>query len=118
MAYTVDEITRLIQGEVIGDGTAASSGEGGPASSFAVNHPDDLAIDEWDNLYVTSLTALRAVVPGPMGGDWAATPFGREPRNEFPATLLRCVSAVAVAADDTIWIGDRCQRLMIKLTRD
>ena len=51
---------------VLGDGVAASSGEGAPATAFPVNAPRGLTTDARGNLYVTSSTALRLL---PADGD-------------------------------------------------
>ena len=47
----VDMATRTIT-TVLGTGTAASNGDGGPATEAAVNMPDAICIDAHDNLYV------------------------------------------------------------------
>src|SRR5690606_14442361 len=44
---------------VLGDGVAASSGEGFPAVTFPVDEPRGLACDATGNLFVSSSTTVR-----------------------------------------------------------
>jgi sugar lactone lactonase YvrE len=48
-----------------GTGTAGFSGDGGPATSGMLNHPDGLAVDSSDNLYIadSSNNRIRKVAP-------------------------------------------------------
>jgi uncharacterized protein (TIGR03437 family) len=57
---------------VAGNGSASSSGDGGPATSAAINSPGDLALDARGNLFITSGAfvgngsgnVIRKVTPG------------------------------------------------------
>ena len=46
---------------ILGDGFAASSGEGGPATTFPVNAPQGLDCDALGNLYASSTTVVREI---------------------------------------------------------
>ena len=110
----------LLTFTVIGDGSAASSGEGAPASSFPVERPAGLAFDRFGNLFVSSRQTVREVTAGSNGladaDDDAITIYGRAPRGSFPEDTTNCVGNVTVD-DDTLLIGDRCLGLLVRLRR-
>jgi sugar lactone lactonase YvrE len=106
---------------VLGDGVAASSGEGAPAWTFPVADPQGLATDARGNLFVTSSTAVR-LLPATDGGlvDGAGavqTIYGAAPRDTFPALATACLTGVAVIDADTTWVTDRCAGLLVELRR-
>jgi DNA-binding beta-propeller fold protein YncE len=47
-----------------GDGTDASTGDGGPASAAKLNGPHDVSYDARGNLLVTELSGVRVIDPG------------------------------------------------------
>ena len=111
---------------VLGDGDAASGGEGSPARAFPVQGPRGLAIDDAGNLFVTSTNAIRMVQAGdgglPDGADDVATIYGKPPRQDFPASVTRCLSDIALAPSasgtpPTAWVLDSCLGLLLPLER-
>jgi cysteine-rich repeat protein len=106
---------------VLGDGTAASSGEGSPAITFPVNAPLGLACDPFGNLLVTSTNAVRLVAANDAGAvdglGPAMTIFGAAPRDTFPASVTRCLTGLAVVDATTIQVTDSCTGMLIELRR-
>jgi hypothetical protein len=106
---------------VLGDGTAASSGEGTPATSFPVDTPRGLACDGLGNLIVTSTRAVRLVpadATGVVDGSGAVeTIYGAPPAASFPASVTRCLTGLAVTDSATIQITDSCTGLLVELHR-
>ncbi len=106
---------------VLGDGVAASSGEGAPASAFPINAPRGLTTDARGNLYVTSSTAIRLLPAdgdGVIDGTGAVlTIYGAAPRDSFPATATSCLTDVVVIDDMTVNVTDACSGLLIELVR-
>ena len=85
-----------------------------------------LAVDDAGNLFVTSTNAIRMVQAGdgglPDGADDVATIYGRPPRLDFPASVTRCLSDVALAPGasgipPTAWVLDSCLGLLLPLER-
>ena len=85
-----------------------------------------LAVDDAGNLFVTSTNAIRMVQAGdgglPDGADDVATIYGRPPRLDFPASVTRCLSDVALAPSasgtpPTAWVLDSCLGLLLPLER-
>jgi sugar lactone lactonase YvrE len=107
---------------VLGDGVAASSGKGIPASSFPVDRPLGLACDTSGNLLVTSSTAVRLVganTDGVVDGSRRVqTIYGAAPRVAFPENLTSCLSGLAILDAATIQIVDSCTGMLIQLTRE
>jgi sugar lactone lactonase YvrE len=105
---------------VLGDGTAASSGEGSPSASFPVNTPAGLACDASNNLYVTSTTTVRLVAASASGfADGTAsvqTIYGRE-RDTFPASATACLTGLAVIDGSTVHVVDSCAGIEVALAR-
>lgn len=112
---------------VLGDGTAASSGEGAPASFFPVNTPRGLATDSHGNLAVSSSTTLRLVSAGAdgiaTGEDTVSTIYGTSPRNVFPASVTNCLTGIAFTENDEgtqesrLIALDSCVGMALALTR-
>jgi cysteine-rich repeat protein len=107
---------------VLGDGVAASSGEGSPARFFPVNQPEGLAVDDSGNLFATSQQALRFVSAGNGGtvdgDDAVASVYGAPPRARFPEPVTRCLRGVAFLPRkrDVLTI-DSCLGLLVRLSR-
>jgi sugar lactone lactonase YvrE len=106
---------------VLGDGTAASSGEGEPATSFPVDAPRGLACDALGNLFVTSTSTVRLVpadANGIVDGSGAVhTIYGAPPATSFPASVTRCLTGLAVVDATSIEITDSCSGLLVALHR-
>ncbi|MBM4281053.1 MAG: DUF4215 domain-containing protein [Deltaproteobacteria bacterium] len=107
---------------VLGDGAAASSGEGAPARFFPVNAPTGLDVDDAGNLYATSRDALRVVLAedrGRVGGDDVVTTiYGAPPRATFPEPITSCLQHLRIApAGASVFAVDACQELLIELVR-
>ncbi len=107
---------------VLGDGVAASSGEGSPAATFPVHAPLGLACDALGNVFVSSTTTVRllsADANGIVDGTGAVqTIYGALPRDTFPASVTRCLSGVAVVDTMTVQVTDSCTGLLIELRRE
>jgi NHL repeat len=94
---------------VAGTGTAAYSGDGGPATAAALNGPQDIAIGRDGAIFIadTYNTVIRRI-----DATGAITTFaGSEPGlggDGGPATkaLLNIPSAVAIAPDGAVYISD------------
>ena len=113
----------LIQ-TTLGDGSPASSGTGGPARNLPVDAPRELAVDPYSNLFVTSRNTVRLVAAGDNciadGSDQVSTVYGAAPRDEFPTSLTRCLSGIAVhpADDSRVYVSDACLGFLIELRRE
>jgi cysteine-rich repeat protein len=105
---------------VVGDGSAASAGQGFPAVDFPVNDPNGLACDAAGNLFVTSSSSVRllpADAAGIVDGSGEVqTIFGEPPRQVFPASVTRCLTGVAVVDDTTLWLTDSCVGMLVELS--
>jgi hypothetical protein len=105
---------------VLGDGTPASSGDGAPAREFPVDTPLGLAVDPFDNLFVTSRVSVREVSAGAdgvvAGDDDVRTIYGAAPRAAFPESVTRCLTGI-VAEDAHVFFADRCAGLLIRADR-
>ncbi|MEZ4365431.1 MAG: hypothetical protein R2939_03975 [Kofleriaceae bacterium] len=109
---------------VLGDGVAASSGEGAPAYTFPVDAPAGLACDRFGNLLVTSTDRVRLLparvdlgaVQGVVDGTGAVQTI-YAPSQGFPATATSCLSGLAVVDDATTWVTDTCTGLLVELWR-
>ncbi|HEY1551933.1 MAG TPA: SMP-30/gluconolactonase/LRE family protein [Kofleriaceae bacterium] len=106
---------------VLGDGTASSSGEGGPASTLPVDAPRGLACDAIGNLFVTSRVAVRMLLAdatGVVDGTGAVrTIYGSPPRATFPSSITRCLSGLTVVDPTTVFVTDSCAGMMVELQR-
>ena len=106
---------------VLGDGVAASSGEGTPADTFPVDDPQGLACDAYGNLFVSSSTTVRFLPASDEhvvdGTGPVQTIYGAAPRATFPALATSCLTGVAVVDAATTWVTDRCAGLLVELWR-
>ena len=105
---------------VLGDGIAASSGDGSPAAFFTVDTPEGIAADPAGNLFITSQQALRFVGAGDDeadGGDAVASVYGAPPRSRFPEPVTRCVDGVTRMPGGEVLAVDGCVGLLLRLRR-
>ncbi len=110
---------------VLGDGTAGSSGEGQPARGYPVDSPQALAVDSYGNLFVSSRVAIRLVAAGSdgvaTGDDKVMTVYGAAPRDNFPESVTRCLGGVDFdrrsSDDGRLFLADRCLGLFLQLDR-
>jgi cysteine-rich repeat protein len=117
---------------VLGDGVAASSGEGTPARTFPVDAPRAVACDTANNLFVTSSSTVRllpATDPTPATGQTPQTPgfvdgsgavqtiYGKPPRSSFPSSVTDCLTGIAVTGPLTVQVADACTGLLVQLDR-
>jgi cysteine-rich repeat protein len=105
---------------VLGDGTAASSGEGDKhASTFPVDGPLGVACDAFGNVFVTSRTAVRLLAASDghvVDGTGAVkTIYGRAPRKDFPASVTTCLTGIASVDATTLQVVDSCTGLLVQL---
>ncbi|MDF1565561.1 MAG: DUF4215 domain-containing protein [Deltaproteobacteria bacterium] len=115
------EATSDLVSTVLGDGAAASSGQGSPAWAFSVDTPRGLGCDSFGNLYITSRTSIRLVLAddtGVVDGSGAVqTIFGAAPRTTYPATVSECLSGLVVLPTDQVQVTEACAGLLIELER-
>jgi cysteine-rich repeat protein len=106
---------------VLGDGNPASSGEGGPASTFPVDTPLGLVCDASGNLFVTSTTTVRLLPADPAGvvdgTGTVQTIFALPPRETFPASAAACLTGIVTVDATTVQVADACSGLLIRLER-
>jgi hypothetical protein len=106
---------------VLGDGVAASSGEGAPATAFPVDAPGGLVLDDRGNLFVSSSTSVRllpATDDGVVDGlGPVRTIYGAAPRTTFPELATACLGGVELSADASVLVADRCAGLLVELER-
>jgi len=107
---------------VLGDGTAASFGEGSPAWTFPVEAPLGLVCDAFGNLYVSSTSTVRMLPATDIhivdGEGPVQTIYGAPPRDNFPASISNCLTGVAVVDDTTLRVTDVCTGLLVELVRE
>jgi cysteine-rich repeat protein len=117
----VRRISGGIISTVLGDGIAASSGEGVPASAFPVNAPVGLACDDLGNLAVTSSTSIRFLPADDAGMVDGSGPvqtiYGASPRTTFPEIATNCLSGIAVVDPTTLRVLDSCTGFFVELKR-
>jgi sugar lactone lactonase YvrE len=112
---------------VLGDGSAASGGEGSPSSAFPVHAPRGLAVDAAGNLFVTSTNAIRLVQSGDGGvvdgnGD-VVTIYGQPTDKSDTESVTRCLAGLALSPTPThavplVYVVDSCVGLLVRLQRD
>ena len=106
---------------VLGDGVAASSGEGTPARTFPVDAPRGLACDAFGDLFATSATTVRLLPASDAqvvdGSGAVQTIYGVPPRTAFPASVTNCLTGLAVTSPTEVQITDACTGLMVQLDR-
>ena len=106
---------------VIGDGSPSSAGQGGPAGTFPVNAPGQLAVDTAGNLFIASSTTVRLVanVDGDTDADAdddVSTIYGLANRDTFPESESRCVAALTLdEQNDRLYIADACVGFVVSL---
>lgn len=107
---------------VAGDGAAAYSGDGGLATSAAINHSRGLAIDVNGNMYIadTDNSRIRRVTPTGMISTFAGngTPGYSGDGGLATAAELSDVMAVAVDPQGNVYIADASNRRIRKVTLD
>ncbi|MBM4279800.1 MAG: hypothetical protein FJ137_03310 [Deltaproteobacteria bacterium] len=115
-----DDLAQTRVHAVLGDGVAASSGEGRPAAFFNVDTPESLAADGANNLFVASQQVVRFVAAGDDhadGQDSVVSIYGAPPRARFPEPVTKCINGVTrLPAGDVLAI-DRCVGLLLRLRR-
>jgi Bacterial Ig-like domain (group 3)/MBG domain (YGX type)/NHL repeat len=93
---------------VAGDGTAGYSGDGGPATSAALNLPSGLALDAQGDLFIADSgnQAIREVTPGPDGqlSDGTITTVARNPVSDFSFYVNE--TAVAIDSQGDLIVAD------------
>jgi sugar lactone lactonase YvrE len=105
---------------VLGDGVAASSGEGEPAAFFTVDTPEALSADADGNLYIASQQTVRFVAAGDDradGYDVVASVYGKPPRARFPEPVTQCINALTTLPDGQVLAVDGCVGLLVRLHR-
>jgi hypothetical protein len=106
---------------VLGDGFAASSGEGAPARTFPVDAPRGLSCDAAGDLFVTSSTAVRLLPANDSGvvdgSGVVQTIYGAPPRTVFPSSVTGCLTGLAVTGPTQLQVADACTGLLVQLDR-
>jgi len=112
---------------VIGDGQAASSGEGAPARLFPLLDPSGLVVDRHGDLFISSGNAIRQVLAGDdgiaRGDDRVITIYGKSPRETFPESATVCLSGIVLGSgaggevEGSLYAVDTCRGLLIRLDR-
>ncbi len=106
---------------VLGDGVAASSGEGTPARTFPVDAPLGLACDAFGDLFATSATTVRLLPANDSqvvdGSGAVQTIYGVPPRTTFPASVTNCLTGLAITSSTEVQVTDACTGLMVQLDR-
>jgi sugar lactone lactonase YvrE len=117
----VEAGSRIIS-TVLGDGVAASSGQGRPSSTFPVDTPLGLGCDASGNVLVTSSSTVRLVLAsgdGVVDGSGEVQSiFGEPPRTTFPASVTRCLTGVAVVDETHVQVTDSCTGMLVELSRE
>jgi sugar lactone lactonase YvrE len=120
--HRVRRISRGTITTVLGDGTASSSGEGGPSVTMPISSPRGLACDAAGNLFVTSTTAVRVVIANNDrvvdGTGVVRTVYGvATAQDEFPVSATHCLSGLEVTEGGKVRVADACAGIMIELQR-
>ena len=119
-AAASDDLSAPTVHPVLGDGIAASSGDGRPAAFFTVDTPEGIAADAAGNLFVTSQQALRFVGAGDDladGADEVVNVYGAPPRARFPEPVTRCLNGVTLLPGGDVLTADGCVGLLLRLRR-
>ncbi len=93
--------TRRLETVVAGTGAAGSAGDGGPATSALLNHPEGLAVDAAGNLFIADTgnnRIRRATVAGTITTVAGNGVFGYS-GDGGPATAAHLANPTAVAVD-------------------
>ncbi len=115
-----DSLSSVRVHAVMGDGVAASSGEGRPAAFFAIDTPESLVADPSGNLVATSQQVLRFVAAGDDGAggdDRVASIYGAPPRSRFPEPVTKCLQGVTRLFSGDFLAVDGCVGLLLRLRR-
>jgi len=119
--HRVRRISADLISTVLGDGSISSAGEGQPATTFPVEAPQGLACDATGNLYVTSTSVVRMVLADATGAidgsGQVRTIYGKLPHDQFPETVTRCLTDLAVVDSTTVDVIDSCTGIMVELRR-
>ena len=109
-----------IIGTVAGTGAPGFGGDGGPATSAALNYPQHLALDRDGNLYIADVYnyRIRKVTPDGMISTVAGTGVSGFGGDGGPATAAQLGFAKDVAVDGTgnIYIADNGNHRIRKVT--
>jgi len=85
---------------VAGDGTAASTGDGGPATAASLDHPQEgLVVDPSGALYVTEGQRIRRIDPDGTISTFAGTGVAGSTGDGGPATAAQLQDPAALAMD-------------------
>jgi hypothetical protein len=106
----IDAVTQIIT-TVAGDGTAAFSGDGGPAVDAQLHTPSGIAIDSADNLYIADRTNNRIRRIDAISGDITTiagngTPGFSGDGGLASGSQVRLPEAITVDSDDNIYVVD------------
>lgn len=120
-AAGVSNIADGVMTTVLGDGAAASSGEGAPASSFPIHAPAGVACDTLGNVFATSSTTVRLLTADDTGvvdgTREVLTIYGQPPRDEFPASVTTCLTGIVAHPDGRVAVADACSGFLVELSR-
>jgi sugar lactone lactonase YvrE len=91
---------------VAGNGTGGFSGDGGPATSAQLGHPEAVAVDSAGNLYISD-SSNRRIRKVDTSGVITTIAGGGGPAEEGPATSVDLGNTVGIAveADGTVYIS-------------
>jgi hypothetical protein len=113
---TTDGVIRTIAG----NGIAGFGGDGGPAISAQLNHPETVAIDSAGNLYITDIDnqRIRKVTPAGVISTVAGNGTPGFSGDGGSATLaqLSCPHKIAVDSAGNIYIPEGCNHRIRKVT--
>jgi sugar lactone lactonase YvrE len=86
---------------LVGDGTAAYAGDGGPAASAQIYHPEGLALDSVGNLYIADYGNSRIRMVNPEGVISTVAGIGTKgySGDDGPATSAQINGPMGVAVD-------------------
>jgi uncharacterized protein (TIGR03437 family) len=113
----------LSQGNIVtiaGNGSAAFSGDGGPATAASLNHPRTLVIDSSGNLYISDVDNLRVrrVTPAGIISTIAGNGLPGSSGDGGPAVDASLSSMLGLALDNAgnLYIADSGNRRVRKVT--
>jgi len=106
---------------IAGTGTAGSGGDGGPGASAQLNSPQGVAVDAAGNVYIadTSNARIRKIAAGTgvistLAGTGIAGFLGDG--GAASAARLNVPTAVAIGPDQNLYIADRYNQRIRKVT--
>ncbi|MEV7754634.1 SBBP repeat-containing protein [Streptomyces griseofuscus] len=104
---------------VAGTGAAGFAGDGGPAFSAQLNHPNGIAVDSAGNVYVADYDnhRVRKITADGRIGTVAGTGVGQYRGECAPAAAspLRGPRGLAMDSEDTLFIADDSNHLLRKV---